>query len=260
MLAYAANISQLYRDRPLVERFQLVADAGFRAYELLFPQREDVGEVIALQRRHGLRLALFDLEVDPDHPRGLLSAHDESRFRYRLDEALALARRLDCQRLNVLAGLRRPDLDEEAQTALVVERLRRAGDLAAVDGVMLTIEALNVYDAPGYFLGTSRKGLEIVRRVGRPNVLFQYDYYHMQIMEGNLIATVRENVGLIGHFQIADVPGRFEPGTGEINYRNVLQALDSAGYSGYVGLEHGISGPDVDPFAWLSREERARTL
>lgn len=260
MLAYAANISQLYRDRPLAERYRLIADAGFRAYELLFPQREDLDEVVELQRRFGLRLALFDLEVDPDHPRGLLSAPDESRFLYRLEEALGLARRLGCRRLNVLAGLRRPDLDEEAQTALVVERLRRAGDLAAPGGVLLTIEALNVHDAPGYFLSTSRQGLEIVRRVGRPNVLFQYDYYHMQIMEGNLIATVRENVGLIGHVQIADVPGRFEPGTGEINYPSVLRALDSAGYTGYIGLEHGISGPDADPFAWLPREERARTL
>jgi hydroxypyruvate isomerase len=260
MLAYAANISQLYRERPLAERFQLIADAGFRAYELLFPQREDVEAVLALQRRHGLRLALFDLEVDPDHPRGLLSAPDETRFWYRLDEALALARRFDCQRLNVLVGLRRSDLDEESQIALIVERLRRAADLAASDGVLLLIEALNVHDAPGYFLNTSRVGFEIVRRVGRPNVKFQYDYYHMQIMEGNLIATVRDRVGLIGHVQIADVPGRFEPGTGEINYPNVLRALDAAGYTGYVGLEHGISGPSADPFAWLPREARARTL
>ena len=260
MLAYAANISQLYRDRPLAERYRLIADAGFRAYELLFPQRENLDEVIELQRKYGFSLALFDVEFDPDHPRGLLSAPDEGRFLYRLDEALRLARRLDCQRLNVLAGLRRPDLGEEAQTALVVERLQRAGDLAAAADVLLTIEALNVQDAPGYFLSSSRLGLEIVRRVGRPNVLFQYDYYHMQVMEGNLIATVRENVELIGHVQVADVPGRLEPGTGEINYPNVLRALDSAGYAGYVGLEHGISGPDADPFAWLPREERARTL
>ncbi len=260
MLAYAANITQLYRDRPLAERYRLIADAGFRAYELLFPQRENLEEVIELQRHFGLRLALFDLEAEPDHPRGLLSAPDEDRFLYRLEEALGLARRLDCRRLNVLAGLRRPDLDDEAQTALVVDRLRRAGDLAARDGVLLTIEALNVHDAPGYFVNSSRKGFEIVRRVERPNVLFQYDYYHLQIMEGNLISTVRENVGLIGHVQVADVPGRLEPGTGEINYPNVLRALDATDYTGYVGLEHGISSPDADPFAWLPREERARTL
>jgi hydroxypyruvate isomerase len=260
MLAYAANISQLYRDRPLAERFQRVADAGFHAYELLFPQREDAEEVIALQQRHRLSLALFDVEVDPDFPRGLLSAPDESRFLYRLGEALDLARRLGCQRLNVLAGLRRPDLEEAGQAALVVERLRRASDLAAIDGVLLTIEALNAGDAPGYFLRTSSQGFDIVRRVARPNVRFQYDYYHMQIAEGNLIATVRSNVELIGHVQIADVPGRFEPGAGEINYPNVLRALDASGYTGYVGLEHGISAADADPFAWLPREERARTL
>ncbi len=260
MIYYAANITQLFRDLPLAERYRRIAEAGFAAYELLFPQREDAAEVLELQQRYGLRLALFDLEVDPDQPKGVLSAPDESRFWYRLDEAVQLARKLDCRRLNAMVGLKRPDLDERQQVDLVSERLRRAADQVAGEGIDLYVEALNDRDNPGNFLTTSAVGFEIVRRVDRPNVRFQYDVYHMQIMENNLIDTIRKNVALIGHVQIADVPGRHEPGTGEINYPNVLKALADAGYDGYVGLEYSESSPTVDPFAWLPRSERERRM
>jgi len=260
MIYYAANITQLFRELPLAERYRRVAEAGFAAYELLFPQRENLAEVLDLQQRYGLRLALFDLEVDEANPRGYLTSPDEAGFFARLREAVDLARKLGCHRLNALVGLARSDLSQQAQVDLVVDRLRRAADQVAADGILLLVEALNVHDNPGYFLNTSSVGFRIVRDVDRPNVLFQYDVYHMQIMENNLIETIRRNVGLIGHVQIADVPGRHEPGTGEINYPNVLKALEEAGYDGYVGLEYTASSPDADPFAWLPRSERERRM
>ena len=258
MIYYAANITQLFQELPLAERFRRIAEAGFTAYELLFPQREDLAEVLTLQRRYGLELALFDLEVDPDHPKGLLNCRDEARFFARLDKAVHLAKKLDCRRLNALVGLARPDLSHQAQVDLIVDRLRRAADRVSTDGILLLIEALNVHDNPGYFLSSSRVGFDVVEAADRPNVLFQYDVYHMQIMEGNLVETIRRHVGAIGHVQIADVPGRHEPGTGEIDYPSVLHALEEAGYDGYVGLEYTCSSPQADPFAWLPIADRQR--
>ena len=257
MLYYAANITLLFRDRPLAERYRRIAEAGFAAYELLFPLRERLSEALDLQQRYGLRLALFDLEVDAEDPLGCLTSPDERAFFHRLEEAIALAQRFDCHRLNALVGTSRSDLSREAQLDLITERLRRGADVAGKD-IMLTIEALNRFQHPSYFLHSSQLGVDIVRAVGRPNVRFQYDYYHMQINEGNLIDTVRQQIAAIGHVQIADVPGRHEPGTGEINYPNVLQALQQAGYDGYVGLEYVESSPQADPFAWLPLEERSR--
>ncbi len=259
MLYYAANISQLFRDSPLAERFRRVAEAGFASYELLFPQRENLAEVLDLQRRHGLQLDLFDLEVATP-PQGYVLSPDEAGFFARLDEAVSLAHRLGCRRLNALVGPARSDLTIDAQVDLLVNRLRRAGTRVAGEGITLLVEALNPHDNPGVFLTTSRVGFQVVELVGLPNVRFQYDYYHMQIVEGNLIDTVRRNVGLIGHVQIAEVPGRHEPGTGEIDYLNVLAALAATGYDGYVGLEYTASSPTADPFAWLPRGERERRM
>lgn len=260
MLYYAANISQLYPGLPLPERFERISAAGFGAYELLFPQRESLAEVERLHDHYKLDYALFDLEVDADYPRGNMSAIDDRPFFYRLDEALNLACKFGTKRLNALVGFKRPDLSDQAQVELIVERLTRAADIAKDDGVMLLIEALNSRDNPGYFVGTSKRGIEIVSAVNRPNVRFQYDVYHMQIMEGNLIETIQRELPWIGHVQIADVPGRHEPGTGEINFPNVLAALESAGFDGYVGLELVPSSPNADPFAWLSTEERGRRI
>ncbi len=139
-----------------------------------------------------------------------------------------------------------------------IENLRRAAPLARAAGITLMIEALNTWESPRYFLDRSRLGLEIVREAGEPNVRFQYDCYHMQRMEGQLIETMTKNLEWIGHVQIADVPGRHEPGTGEVHYPNVLRALEAAGYGGYVGLEYRPSATTEDSLAWLPREARGR--
>ncbi|MBI2938876.1 MAG: TIM barrel protein [Chloroflexi bacterium] len=261
MIAYAVNVTHLMRGLPVREQLRRVAAAGFTAFELLFPQRIDLDELIAAKDEFGLTMALFDLNYDDRYPRGHLS-HPEADdlFFAQLSEAIALARRLGVKRLNALAGLAVPGMAKEQQKELVAQRLRQAAGVATSEGITLLIEALNIDDNPGYFLQHSRDGFDIVGAVGSPNVKFQYDVYHMQLMEGNLINTIREHIGQIGHIQVADVPSRTEPGTGEIDYPNVLRAIEAAGYHGYVGLEYRPSRPDVDPFAWLAPEKRARSL
>ena len=260
MYYFAANVTQLYPNMPLAARLKRAADAGFAAVEILFPQREDEAELLDLKRRYGLDVALFDLDTDDQYPRGQLTAASDLPFFERLDEALILARKLDCKRLNALVGVTRSDIGREAQADVAVERLRRAAPIAAAEGVTLLIEALNSHLNPTYFLHRSADGIRIIREVDHPNVKFQYDYFHMQIMEGNLIETVQANLPHIGHFQVADVPGRHEPGTGEINYANVLADLAATDYAGYVGLEYVPKSPDIDEFAWLPRSERVRRM
>ncbi|HEY8449008.1 MAG TPA: TIM barrel protein [Bacillota bacterium] len=261
MIAYAVNVTHVYRDLPVAQQLQRVADNGFSAFELLFPQRIDVDELIAAKDRLGLKMVLFDLDFDAEHPRGYLAHPDAGDlFFARLNEAVSLARRLGVKMLNALVGLTVPGMSYQEQFDLVAQRLRQAAGTAEDEGITLLIEALNTYDNPGYFLRNSATGFAIVDAVGSPNVKFQYDVYHMQLMEGNLITTIREHIDKIGHIQIADVPGRHEPGTGEINYTNVLRAIEDAGYDGYVGLEYRPSSPDVDPFAWLPPAARRRVL
>ncbi|MBI4012055.1 MAG: TIM barrel protein [Candidatus Rokubacteria bacterium] len=261
MLRYAANLTMLFNEVPFPERFERATAAGFRAVEFLFAHNVDQGAVEQELRRHDLELVLFDPEGGdfPAGDRGYLC--DPARRDHLLktvEEGIASARRLGCRRLNVLAGNRPDGVAEAEMRRTAVENLARAASLARAAGITLLVEALNTWESPRYFLDHSRLGLEIVREVGEPNVRFQYDCYHMQRMEGQLIDTLTKNLEWIGHVQIADVPGRHEPGTGEIHYANVLRALESAGYAGYVGLEYRPSAKTEESLAWLPREARGR--
>jgi hydroxypyruvate isomerase len=261
MVRYAANLTMLYNEVPFLERFERAAAAGFRAVEFLFAHNVDQDGVARELRAHGLELVLFDPEGGdfPAGDRGYLC--DPGRRDHLLktvEAAIATAQRLGCRRLNVLAGNRPEGASEAEMRRTVVENLGRAAPLARAAGITLLVEGLNTWESPRYFLDRSRLGLEIVREIGAPNVRFQYDCYHMQRMEGQLIETLTRSLEWIGHVQIADVPGRHEPGTGEVNYANVLRALETAGYDGYVGLEYRPSGKTDESLGWLPREARAR--
>ncbi len=261
MLRYAANLTMLFNEVPFLERFERAAAAGFRAVEFLFAHTVDRAAVERELRRHGLELVLFDPEGG-DFPAGdrgyLCDPRRRDHLQRTIDDAIATATRLGCRRLNVLAGNRVEGTSEAEMRRAVVENLRQAAPRARAAGITLLIEALNTWESPRYFLSGSRPGLDIVREVGEPNVRFQYDCYHLQRMEGQLIDGLTKNLEWIGHVQIADVPGRHEPGTGEINYANVLRALEAAGYDGYVGLEYRPSGKTEESLAWLPAEARAR--
>jgi hydroxypyruvate isomerase len=261
MIRYAANLTMLFNETPFLDRFERAAAAGFWAVEFLFIHTVDAGAVEQALQRHGLELVLFDPEGGDftAGDRGYLC--DPARRDHLLgtiENAVATARRVGCRRLNVLAGNRPPGIAERVLRQTVVENLRRAAPLAREAGITLLVEVLNRWESPRYFLDRLDLALDIVREVGEPNVRFQYDCYHLQRMEGQLIDGLMKSLPWIGHVQIADVPGRHQPGTGEIHYANVLSALERAGYDGYVGLEYRPSGPTEDSLAWLPREARAR--
>jgi hydroxypyruvate isomerase len=255
MPKFAANVSMLFTEHPFLERFARAKAAGFQAVEFLFPYEYDSGAIAHELRRNELEQVLFNLPAGDFATGDRGMANDPRRvdeFRAGVAEGLRIAAELGCRRLNCLAGLRLGDVSEEAQTATLVENLRYAADAAADAGVLQVVEPLNAFDAPGYFLPTPEAGFAIVERAGHPNLLLQYDIYHAQRMSGNLAATIAARIDLIGHVQIADSPARNEPGTGEINYPFVLQALDDAGYDGWVSLEYRPRHTTESSLTWLT--------
>jgi hydroxypyruvate isomerase len=238
---FCANVSILFKDAPFMERFERAAAAGFGAVEFWWPAGESLDEVEGAIKQAGLQVALFNFDAGemPTGDRGLLSDPDrQHRFRDNVPVALELAQRLGCERLNALVGLERSPGERDAQLKLAAENVRWAADQAAPHGIDITIEAVNTFENGPYLVHTTRQAAAFIDTVDRPNVRLQYDAYHMQRMEGNLVATVTEFLPRIAHIQIADSPGRGEPGTGEINFPFVLDAIDALGYDGWIGLEY----------------------
>jgi hydroxypyruvate isomerase len=255
MAKFAANLSMLFTEHPFLERFALAKAAGFEAVEFLFPYEYDSDAIARELWRNDLEQVLFNLPAGNFTAGDRGMANDPNRveeFRAGVHEGLKIASELRCGRLNCLAGLRLSNVPEERQTATLIENLRYAADAAASVGVLQVVEPLNAFDAPGYFLPTPEAGFAIVERAGHPNLLLQYDIYHAQRMSGNLAATISARIDLIGHVQIADSPARNEPGTGEINYPFVLQALDDAGYDGWVSLEYRPRHSTESSLRWLT--------
>jgi hydroxypyruvate isomerase len=260
MPRFAANLTIAFNEWPVMERFERAAALGFTHVEMLFPFHFDVDEIERELRRNSLELVLFD--TDPGDwsggERGYLCHPDRTeRFQESIKEALELARRYGTRRLNALAGKVPSGVSHQEAKRTAIENLKRAAPLAEAAGVVLMSEGLNTFDNPGYFLDNSRLGFEIVDAVGSPSVKFQYDVYHMQLMEGKLVNTKSKNMGKIGHIQIADPPARTEPGTGEINYDTVFKAIDAAGYNGVIGLEFKPSTTTEQSLAWLPRAARS---
>ncbi len=255
-LQFAANLSILYPEKPVLERFAAAADNGFTRAELWWAYQHPAAVLREQLEAHGLSLILFNLYPGDfaSGDRGLTcdpARRDE--FRRALDEGLETARELRCPRINVMVGLRRDDLPREAQRACLNENLRWAAPRARDAGVTLLIEALNPRDMPGWYLTSSLEAYAILEDVNEPNVKFEYDFYHIQILEGNLTRNFLDHLGQIGHVQVADVPGRHQPGTGEINYPFVLRTIEDSTYDGCIGLEYVPLGMTEESFAWLPR-------
>jgi hydroxypyruvate isomerase len=259
MLRFSVNITILFKEYPFTERFGRAAAAGFGAVEFMSPFAYDLAQVEAAAREAGVRVVQFNF-ADGNlaaGERGYASHPDrQAQWREELQQALELAPRLGARQINSLAGCAVPGLPWEAQIACLVDNLRWAVPHLERAGYPLLLEALNDFDNPGYLLTRSAHVLSVLDQVASPWVRFQYDVYHMQRMEGNLVETMRRHLPRLGHVQIADCPGRHEPGSGEINYRFVLGALEAAGYDGYVGLEYLASGQTEDSFAWLPFAKR----
>ncbi|MDK2821648.1 MAG: hydroxypyruvate isomerase [Clostridia bacterium] len=254
MLNFDANLTMLFTELPFLERFEVAKKAGFSSVEFQFPYDFDCTEIEQTVKRLGLNITLFNLPAGNwgAGDRGI--AADPSRideFRKGVATARQWAQRLGCQRLNCLVGLRLPEYTEEEQWKVVQENLAYAAEQLAKDNIMLLMEPLNTYDVPGFLISTTQQAEKLLNLVGAPNLRIQYDVYHMQRMEGELIGTLKQLGNKVGHIQIADNPGRHQPGTGEINYKYVLESIDSMGYKGYIGLEY-IPHPNTETsLKWL---------
>jgi hydroxypyruvate isomerase len=254
-MRFCVNVSILFKEAPFLERFGRAKRAGFSAVEFWWPAGEDLDDVEAAVRDAGLEVALFNFDAGdmPAGDRGLIGDPDrQDQFRENVPLALELAHRLGCRKLNALAGQEIPGMSREEQLDLARENVAWAAGRAAEYGVEVLVEAVNTFENGPYLLYTTRDAANFLRSVGAANVKIQYDFYHMQRMEGNLSVNVREHIGDIGHVQVADSPARGEPGTGEIHYPYVLGVLEELGYDGYVGLEYNPStGRTEDSFAWI---------
>jgi hydroxypyruvate isomerase len=260
MLRFDINLSMTLTDVPFLDRFQRAADLGFGAVEFFWPTDEPFDDVVAAQQAAGVEVVLINMHAGDAArgDRGLLSSPAHKGWWHdAMLEAIALCERIRCPRIHAVAGNRLPEFERGAQIDCAVENLTAVLPHLQRAGVVATVEALNVYDAPDFLLSKLAHMMEIVLRVDSPHVRCQYDIYHMQRMEGNLIYTIRNlDMSLISHVQIADAPLRHAPGTGEIHFRNVLAALDETDYAGYVGLEYRVPGSLEEALAWLPREAR----
>lgn len=254
MPKFSANLSMLFTERPFMERFAAAKEAGFCAVEYLFPYAYEPETLSRELAENGLEQALFNLPAgDWDAgDRGI--ACDPRRvdeFRAGVATALTYARALGTSRLNCLAGKLPSQVDENLAWDTLADNLRFAAGELARDGRTLLVEFINRKDIPGFFLHGSAQTLKLLAEVGAPNAMMQYDVYHAQREEGELAATLRANIACIGHIQIADNPGRHQPGTGEINYPYLFGEIDRLGYQGYVGLEY-VPAPDTAAsLAWM---------
>ena len=259
-MRFSANVSILFKEALFLERFGRATEAGFGAVEFWWPAGEDLGEVEKAIKDAGLRVALFNFDAGDmaSGDRGLVSDPSrEEQFRENVPVALDLARSFGCSRLNALAGQEISGMSREEQLALARRNVAFAADEARKVGLEVLVEAVNTFENGPYLLSTTEQAAGFVRSVGRENVKIQHDLYHMQRMEGNLVATLERYVGMIGHVQIADSPGRGEPGTGEIRYPYVLSRLEELRYEGYVGLEYNpTTGTTEESLAWLPRALR----
>jgi hydroxypyruvate isomerase len=263
-MRFSANVSILFKEVPFLERFGRAAEAGFSAVEFWWPSDEKISEVEKAVNHAGLDAALFNFDAGDmaAGDRGL--AGDPGRqqqFRDNVPVALDLARSLGCRKINALVGHEIPGMDRDEQLALARENVRFAAREAEAAGVTVMVEAVNTFENGPYLLHTTEQAVEFIRDLGSENVKIQHDFYHMQRMEGNLVANLREHFERIGHVQIADSPWRGEPGTGEIRYQFVLGELQRLGYDGYVGLEYNPTTETTEEsLDWLPSELRSENV
>lgn len=249
----AANLSMLFNELPFLERFDAAAQAGFQAVEFQFPYAFPPEQIVGALQRNNLQLVLHNLPAgDWDSGERGIACHPDrvDEFRSGVEYGLRYATLLKTPQVNCLAGIVPEGVSHEEAEEVFVQNLRHAAAEFAKRGVRLLIEPINTWDIPGFFLCRSAQAIALIERVGSDNLYLQYDVYHMQRMEGELAATIQRHLRRIAHIQVADTPGRHEPGTGEINYRYLFQHLDAIGYSGWVGCEYKPRDGTVPGLAW----------
>ena len=241
MPRFAANLSMLFTEQPFLDRFDAAARAGFEAVEFLFPYAHAAVDIRDRLQTHGLQLVLHNLPAGnwEAGERGIACHPDRmAEFRAGVARAIDYAQVLGVGQLNCLAGKAPPGMPDAVLRQTLVDNLRYAATELKAAGLRLLLEPINTFDIPGFYVNRTAQALDLLDEVGADNAFVQYDLYHAQRMEGELAATLEKHLARIGHVQLADNPGRHEPGTGEIHYPFLFAHLDRIGYTGWGGCEY----------------------
>lgn len=254
MPKFCANLTMLFNEVPFMDRFAAAAKAGFRGVEYLFPYDYDKNALADALHGHQLTQVLHNL------PAGNWAAGERgiachpgraAEFQDGVGRAIEYATALGCTQVNCLAGIRPPQVDPNDARETFVRNLQFAAPKFQAAGIRLLIEPINTRDIPGFFLNYSKQAIDLIKAVGSDNLYLQYDIYHMQIMEGDLARTIEANLALIPHMQLADNPGRHEPGSGEINYPWLFRFVDRIGYQGWIGCEYKPAAATEAGLDWI---------
>jgi len=254
MPRFAANLTMMFTERPFLERVEAAASAGFAAVEFLFPYAHDARDIRDRLKEHGLAQVLFNMPPGDFEAgeRGIACLPDRTaEFRAGIAQALAYADVLECPTLHTMAGLKPAGLSEQDLYRTYVTNLAYAAAECRAAGRTLVIEPINGRDMPGYFMNTTELARRVIADVGADNLRLQLDLYHCQISEGDLATRIRDLADLTAHVQIAGVPARNEPDTGEVNYPFLFDVLDETGFRGFIGCEYRPRGRTEDGLGWF---------
>jgi len=252
---FAANLTMLFGELPFLDRFAAAKAAGFGGVEYLFPYDFEKAALSEQLQRYGLTQVLHNLPAGDwaSGERGIAILPDRvDEFRDGVARAIAYAKALDCPQVNCLVGIAPAGADAAELRRVLVKNLRFAADALASQRIKLLIEPINTRDIPGFFLTGTEQAARIIDDVGSDNLFIQYDIYHMQIMEGDIAPTLQKHLPKIAHVQLADNPGRNEPGTGEINYPFLFRHLDGIGYRGWIGCEYKPKTSTAAGLGWYA--------
>jgi hydroxypyruvate isomerase len=253
MIKLAANLTMLYNELDFLDRFDAAVKSGFAGVEYLFPYAYPKEELVERLAKHKLTQVLHNLPAGDwaAGERGIACHPDRvGEFQDGVGTAIDYAQALGCKQINCLAGIAPAGVEREKVRGTFVTNLRFAAEKLGAAGIKLLIEPINTYDIPGFWLSRTQQALDVIRDTGSSNLFVQYDIYHMQRMEGELANTIKAHLPQIAHLQLADNPGRNEPGTGEINYRFLFGYIDSIGYDGWIGCEYKPKGKTIDGLGW----------
>ncbi len=254
MPQFAANLTMLFNESPFMERFEKAANSGFQAVEFLFPYAFPAQEIKQKIDQYQLQLVLHNLPAgDWDAgERGIACLPDRvAEFQTGVEKAIEYAKALGVKQLNCLAGKIPANVDSALVQETFISNLRYAAAELKKANIKLLIEPINTFDIPGFYLSKTQQAIDILNEVGSDNLYIQYDIYHAQRMEGELCRTLETNLSKIAHIQLADNPGRNEPGTGEINYAHLFQFIDSIGYKGWIGCEYKPASNTEAGLGWI---------